>query len=253
MDHAVPLALAAVPSALALLRPLPPAPRSSAGAFPATARPRTITPPMRLDELLARARAHDSVALDELYRRYYPQVRDAVHRRLARRLRPQGHPMLAMLSTGDIVHDVFEEVLRSLDAIDGSIEARFSGFLTTLVEHRLVDQLRRHHAAQRDVRRQVELDTSAAEHAERPPEPDPGARAAELEQHAIYRDVLAGFPPRQRAVLALRLEDEAPFQRIADELAYPSADAARKAFHEARALMLVRLGKRGVSPGGGAR
>lgn len=217
-----------------------------AGYFPVLARGRTMTRRMSLDQLLERASAGDAEARTELYQRFYPRVRAAVHQRLERRLRRGGHALAALLSTGDIVHEVFGDVLRDLDAVHGESEAAFGVFLTTLVEHRLVDQIRRSHAAQRDVRRQVPLDTEAGEAAVRPADDGPAANAARREQLDAYREVLATFPLRTRALLSLRIEDGTPFKELAEQLAFPSADAARKAFHDAHADLLLALRRRGV-------
>ncbi|MBK8097225.1 MAG: sigma-70 family RNA polymerase sigma factor [Planctomycetes bacterium] len=199
-----------------------------------------------LTQLLAAAKAGDKAARTELIERFHPRVASLVHRQIQRRLRPQQHALLRMLSTGDIVQDVFVEVLRGLDRWDGDSEEAFVTLLATLVEHRLVDQIRRSQAARRDVRRvgdqgPMTAGVTAGVHS-------PGQEAASEEQLAIYREVLDSFPERERALLALRLEDGLEFAELAERLAWPSADAARKAFHSVQARLLLRLRQRGIDP-----
>ena len=204
-----------------------------------------------LPELLARARSGASDARNELVARFHDRVAALVHRQLRQRLRPQQHAVLRLLSTGDIVQEVFVDVLRGLDRWEGEREDAFVTLLATLVEHRLLDQVRRSQAARRDVRRvgdagPVTVGAAANERS-------PATLAGNEEQVAIYRDVLATFSDRERALLALRLEDGVEFAELAERLAWPSADAARKAFHTAQAKLLLRLRQRGADPGGTTR
>ena len=200
-----------------------------------------------LPELLAAARAGEAQARDELCARFYERVRGLVHRQIERRLRCGGHGALARMSTGDVVQEVFLEVLRSLDRWDGDDEEAFVGLLATLVEHRLVDQVRHHQAERRDVRRHGEAGplTAGAGH-----DQTPSLFAAGEEALSIYRDVLATFWLRERTLLALRLEEMLEFKELAARLAYPSPDAARKAFHTAQARLLLKLRQRGIAPPG---
>ncbi|MBM4061963.1 MAG: sigma-70 family RNA polymerase sigma factor [Planctomycetes bacterium] len=208
---------------------------------------RIIQPVESLPDLLRGARDGDQPARAELVRRFYPRVQVLVHAQVERRLRRGGHGALARMSTGDIVQEVFVEVLRGLDRWDGADEQAFVGLLATLVEHRLVDLVRRHQAARRDVRRQGE---AGPEEAGAGDDRTPSMAVAAREQVEIYRAVLCSFADRERALLTLRLEEGLEFQELARRLAYPSADAARKAFHVQEARLLLRLRARGIGPPG---
>ena len=114
---------------------------------------------------------------------------------------------------------------------------------------RLPDQIRHHLADRRDVRRHDDVGplTAGVGH-----DATPSLAAAGDEVLGIYREELATFALRERALLALRLEEGLEFKAVAERLAFPSADAARKAFHSAQARLLLRLRKRGVTlPGVG--
>ncbi len=201
-----------------------------------------------LTELLAAARSGSKEALAELIARYYPRVAALVHRQIQQRLRPHQHAVLRLLSTGDVVQDVFLDVLRGLDRWDGDREEAFVTLLATLVEHRLVDQVRKSQAARRDVRRVSDQGPMTAGVAA--DGASPGTIVANAEQLAIYREVLAAFPERERTLLVLRLEEGLEFAELAERLAWPSADAARKAFHAAQARLLLRLRQRGIDAQG---
>jgi RNA polymerase sigma factor (sigma-70 family) len=213
---------------------------------PDQARSRIISPVTPLPELLQAARGGDEPARAELVSRFYPRVQALVHGQIQRRLRAGGHGALARMSTGDVVQEVFLEVLRGLDRWEGNDEEAFVGLLVTLVEHRLVDQVRHHQASRRDVRRQGDAGpVTAGVGTDR----TPSMAAAEHEQLAIYREVLCAFPDRERALLSLRIEEQLEFKELAARLAYPSPDAARKAFHSLQARLLLRLRQRGIGPG----
>ncbi|MCK5943486.1 MAG: sigma-70 family RNA polymerase sigma factor [Planctomycetes bacterium] len=201
-----------------------------------------------LAELLRAARAGDRDAQSELVARYYRRVAGLVHKQMQQRLRPQQHAVLRELSTGDIVQEVFVEVLRNLERWEGDREEAFVALLATLVEHRLVDRVRRSQAARRDVRRVG--DAGPATVGAAAGGFGPATLAGNEEQLAIYREVLGTFDERERALLTLRLEDELEFAELAERLAWPSADAARKAFYLVQGRLLVRLRQRGVDPGG---
>jgi hypothetical protein len=65
-----------------------------------------------------------------------------------------------------------------------------------------------------------------------------------------FCQVLDSFPERTRLLLRERLELCTPFAQIAQDLAYPAADTARKAFYSAHAQLLLRLRERGIKAPG---
>ncbi|MDO8348650.1 MAG: sigma factor, partial [Planctomycetota bacterium] len=142
---------------------------------------------MDLDPLLVAARRGDHAAQGELVARFSMRVSAMVHRQLQTRLRPQQHAMLRQLSTGDFVQEVFLEVLRGLERWEGDSEEAFLALLATLVEHRIVDQIRRSQAGRRDVRRQNDAGPATVGVAAN--ERGPGTIAAANEQLAIYHEV----------------------------------------------------------------
>lgn len=202
--------------------------------------------PMSLADLVQRAAAREPEALDALLRTYYPQVQALVHRELDRDFRKRHRGLMPMLSTGDVVQDVFLGVLDGLATFEATDEQALVRFLTTLVKHRLIDMVRHHEADRRDVRRQIDAPTGVMG-AQAFDDPTPSLLASVTEQLDVYREVLATFPAKDKAVLELRLSGETPFATIAEQLGLPSAEAARKVFTRAQARLLVKLRGRGIS------
>ena len=150
------------------------------------------------------------------------------------------------LSTGDLVQDVFLEVLRGIDRWEAADEQPFVAMLATLVEHRLIDHIRKEQADRRDARRNDERGPQTIGVVD--DERGPGTIAMNHEQVRIYREVLGTFEMRERTLLVMRLEEQVEYQGLADRLGYPSADAARKAFRTVQARLLLRLQQRGIGP-----
>lgn len=188
--------------------------------------------------MLDRARAGDRQAQDELITRFYPRVRQTVHRRLEHDLRKHQRWIAPLFSTSDVVQEVFVGVVRTLDAFDGDSEEDFVRYLSGAVRNRLIDALRHHEAGRRDGRR------ASAESAGPEPagvDPTPSLAASLAEQIQVYRSALTDLGERDRRVLELRLEQEQRFASIARTMEFPSADAARKAFAKAQARLLAKL------------
>lgn len=200
--------------------------------------------PASFGALIDAARAGDQEARNETILRIYPEVQRLVHSRLQSNFRLKNPWLRPMFSTGDIVQDVFIGVLTTAPKLVGQGEDAVVGYLATAVQNRLLDMMRFHGAARRDARRRdadhAESETPTA------PAASPWKHAAANEKLGIYLDVLESFPRRQQELLRRRLEHGQQFQSLATELGFPTADAARKMFHEAHAKLLVRLSSRGV-------
>ena len=150
-------------------------------------------------------------------------------------------------------HPAGRDVELALKAVGCENEEALAQFLSAIVRNRLLDALRYHEAGRRDVRRKVEEPTMGmGAVAPAVGDPTPSLAASVGEQLRVYREVLLTLPERQRMLLRLRLENEMPFAEIAEQLGHASADAARKAFRDAQARMLVKLRARGIKPPGEA-
>ncbi len=209
---------------------------------------RDSTDTMDYRTLARQARAGSDTAMNQLIEQVYPQVRKAVHRTMPRNRREPLRRMLITYSTSDLMQEIFIKVVTSLDRFTGDDEATMINYLGALVRNTLTDRLRYFTADRRDPRRIVS-NLATAEGAQTMPasrEASPSKRVSASEQVDLYRDVLRGFAERERRLLQMRIEGATPFAILAQELSYPSEDAARKAYNAARAVLLVRLQSRGV-------
>ena len=190
---------------------------------------------------LQAAREGDSEALTALFERFYPRVERMVHRSLARDLRTSRPWLRTRFSTGDVVQEVFRSILQDLGAFAGTTEAAFAGYLTMLVRNRLIDAIRHHEAARRDGRR-----TYVPEEIEEPASQrdGPATDLVSAEEVEVFNSVMSSFEERDRLLLRARLEGQASFQELADQLGFSSSYAARRAFHAAQATFVLRMRQR---------
>jgi RNA polymerase sigma factor (sigma-70 family) len=203
--------------------------------------PQAPIPPPEFARTLEAARRGDAGAIEELFRRYYPRVEVMVHRDLSRDLR-RSRPWLATrFSTGDVVQEVFKDLLRNLDSFRGNSEGAFCGYLAMVVRNRLLDAVRFHQAAQRDGRRTAPM---SEDRDPTSPHRGPGTDAVSDDEARQLAEVLATFPEREQLLLRARLEQGVLFQDLADRLGFPSKWAARRTFYAAQAKLVIRLGQR---------
>lgn len=187
---------------------------------------------------LAAARAGDARALDALAQRFYPTVERIVHHRLATDLRTSRPWLTARFSTGDVVQEVFQGVLRDLGAFAGATEEAFTGYLAMVVRNRIIDAVRFHEADRRDGRRSFgtpdELDFEGGS-------ADPAQTVATEEQVQRLFASFQHFAPREQLLLRARIEGVASFSELAAQLGYGSESAARRAFYAAQARLTLLL------------
>lgn len=189
---------------------------------------------------IAAAKGGDRDAMERLAQHVYPHVQGKVHEALARRFQSARGLTQTLFSTGDIVQDVIFDVLQKLDRFRGRTLEELLAFLTPAVTHRIVDTIRWHFAAQRDVRR----DHAAASRVDLIAElrqETPSQIAGLRDEFDRVQRVLARLCDRERRLIELRFLEGATFDQIAKMLTISSADAARKALNKARARLLVRL------------
>ena len=189
---------------------------------------------------LLAAQQGDAAALDRLFAQFYPLVQKRVHHELATDFRKGRDWMAAMLSTADVVQEVFLKVLQGIKSFQGGTETEFAAYLTALTRNRILDTVRFHTAMRRDRRR-----TATDSHEATDPNPQGIDPLITREELTRYIRVLASFDERERLLLRSRIEGggEPPsFAQLATELGFPSVGAARQAYFRARARLAVLLG-----------
>lgn len=192
--------------------------------------------------LLERARSGESAALEELTARYYADVQRMVSDRLWRDLAGSRAWLASRFSTGDVVQEVFFDVVRDLDGFRGNTADAFRGYLSIVVRNRILDVVRHHVALRRDVRRSVRTGVEPVLRTDRM---GPLERAASEEEITRVREHLDAFEPRVRHLLRARLEGLATFGELAEQLGYETESGARRAYYVARAKLALALGGQG--------
>ncbi len=197
-----------------------------------------------IHDLVVLAQQGDDYARSHLVDRFYPSVQDAVHRRLSYDLRRTRPWLASLLSTGDVVQEVFYGVLRDLDSFEGDSEDDFVRFVSATVTHRLIDTIRFHESKRRDGRR-TGRDVDVAQIGTGDPN-GTVERVVSREETAVVQEALAGLGSRDRALLELRFRLRSTYPQIGAALGM-EADAARKAVRTAEARLLFVLQQRGIT------
>lgn len=197
-----------------------------------------VEPPPPFETDLAAARNGDEAAIARLAERFYPTVQRLVHNKLAIDLRSTKPWLAARFSTGDVVHEVFSQVLYDMGSFAGTTEEAFVGYLAIVIRNRIIDMVRFHEADRRDGRRNLRpengLDVAG-------PEGDPATALARGELREQLRLALAQLDERTQLLVRARREGQATFAELAAQLGYATESGARRAFYAAQARLAVLL------------
>jgi len=173
--------------------------------------------------LLARARAGDGDALNQLLQRYLPRLR----RWATGRLPP---PARRMLDTDDVVQETVIKTVRNLGHMELRDEGALQAYLRKGLTHRLVDAYRQTEHRANDT--QVKSDLPANQ-------PSPLEQAIGGDALRRYDEGLARLAPSDRELVILRIELCYEYEEIARMVGKSSAASARVAVSRA----LARLSK----------
>ena len=165
-------------------------------------------------DIVRRAQQRDPAASEELVRRYY----DGLYR-LAYRFLSNAE------DARDIAQDAFLRAFRAIDRFD--LNLRFKPWINRITMNLITDAIRARYRS-----KTASLD-DGLEVAGR--SPDPSAKPAAEEQHAIVRKLVDSLPPKYRTVLVLRDMDGRDMQEIASMLNCPRA-TVRWRLHQARKM-----------------
>jgi len=172
-------------------------------------------------ELLRRARAGDSQALNRLFARYLPALHQWAHRRIPSWARNA-------MDTADVVQETAMHTLRNLESFEPQREGALLGYLRRSLVNRIRDRFR--HAARHAA--PLELDHTTAA---------PGASPLELaiddEDRRRYEAALIRLRTPDREAIVGRIELGYSYEQLALILKKPTPGAARLAVRRA----LLRL------------
>jgi RNA polymerase sigma factor (sigma-70 family) len=175
-------------------------------------------------ELIQRAQAGDSSALDRLLARYRPRLRRWASGRLPRYARE-------IADTEDLVQEVLVGTFRTLQTFEQQGEWALQAYLRRAVMNRIRDELRKVQSRPRRIGLVENVPSREA---------SPLEVAAGRETFAAYEAALDTLEAVEREAVIARLELGCSYQEIAALVDKPSVDAARMTV--ARALdKLARL------------
>ena len=168
-------------------------------------------------ELLRRAQAGDSQAINRLFSRYLPPLRHFAHRRVPPWARNG-------VDTGDLIQDTMFQAFKRLKFFQPRQDGALLGYLRRSLLNRIRDQFR--HAARHPAN--VELDPMTADE-----NPSPLDETMKSQERDRYRDGLAKLRPADRDAIVGRLELGYSYDQLALALGKPTAEAARLAVRRA--------------------
>jgi RNA polymerase sigma factor (sigma-70 family) len=179
-------------------------------------------------ELIRRAQAGETEALNDLLARYLPRLRHWASRRLPSHARDLG-------DTDDLVQKALMRTLNNLSTFVYRADGSFYAYLRQAVMNQLRDELRR--AGRRPEHK--DLAESAPDASVSPLDAAIGREAVER-----YERALEQLSEADQEAVILRVEFGFSFQEIADAVGKPSADAARMAVGRALETLAALMAER---------
>ena len=176
-------------------------------------------------ELLARARAGDRVALEEVFDRAIPPLKRWARGRLP-------HWARAVVDTDDLVQDTVMRTLGRLDVFEYREDAGLTAYLRQAVMNRIRNEMRR------AIRKPpaTPLDSGVEDDALSPLEQLVGKETVDA-----YERALGELESHERELVIGRVELGLSFNELAVAAGRPSADAARMALARALVKLAGRL------------
>lgn len=191
-------------------------------------------------ELVRRARGGDASAAGMLFERHGAALRARVRRRLPRTLR-------AKVGESDVIQEACLAAFLHLEEFEDRGEGSFRGWLGTVVERKVFDELRRFAGTKkRRLGREVGGATTAARNAVTSGDPSPSAAAIRDEESARLAAAMEHLSKEHREVIRLVHEQRLPLAEAGARMGR-SADAVRKLY--ARAVLVLGEHMRGDAPG----
>jgi RNA polymerase sigma-70 factor (ECF subfamily) len=177
-------------------------------------------------ELLERAKAGDSEALDRLLGRYLPRLRRWASGRLP-------HWARDLSDTEDLVQDTVVRTLRHIDdGFHAQREGALQAYLRQAVMNRIRDELRR--ASRRAPPKELTDDVQS-------PLASPLDQAIGREATERYEAALAELRDEEREAIVARIELECTYEEMAVMLGKPTANAARVAVRRAVVRLAMKM------------
>ena len=185
--------------------------------------------------LIARHRAGDPRALQDLFVRFYERVRRIVQVRMSRFL-------LAREEVDDVVQDVFIRVLDGVERFEERDDARFIDLIARMIQNELANHDRRERAQKRggDLARLVRLCSDSGFDV---PADSTGvvSRAERREQIERLDSCLSQLSDAHREVVLWRQYAGADWKTVAEAMERPSPEACQELYRRARIELARRM------------
>lgn len=184
-------------------------------------------------DLLARAQAGDSAALEAFVTRYQERLLRIVRIRLG----PSGSGLRRYLESTDVVQETWQAALAALGDLQVRGNAELLGWFARIASNEIRDLLDRVQAQRRALDRERPL-SEAGSGARTESSGDPAHQAERTEIREILDEAIAGLPEDYREVIVLRDYCGADWASIAPRVGRDGVHAAQQ-LHQ-RAWMRVR-------------
>lgn len=190
--------------------------------------------------------AHDgsTTAMENLFKRYLPQVRGIVAARMGRRLR-------ALVELDDMVQESMRLAIAGLDRFEYRSEGAFRHWLAACVENAIRKEVRTQDAAKRGKGQVQRIADFATTRLAESLFPDGGPGVSEAarnrEDEARVEAAMLQLSTRYREVIALRVHGEMSYREIAEAMQLPSENTANVLFLRARQKLTRILNEPGSS------
>jgi RNA polymerase sigma-70 factor (ECF subfamily) len=191
------------------------------------------------EELVRRIRKGDADAARTLFDRHSARLRARVRRRLPR-------AASGRVDESDVIQEAWLAAFLNLGDFEDKGEGSFARWVDGILEHKALDEVRRHvEAEKRDARRDQQIRTTASRAGLEARGRSPSAELMSAERREMLRAQIARLPGDHGTILRL-VHDEGLTFVAAGERMGRSADAARKLYGRALdGLIDCLAGRRG--------
>lgn len=178
-------------------------------------------------------RTGDETAARLLFERHLPALRARARSRLPASLRGR-------VGESDVIQEAYLAAFLAIGDFEDRGDGSFAAWVRSILERRILNEVRDGVAAKRDARREVRIPTAAGGGEPARDQASPSEEVMVDEDAARVRVARASLSEDHRTVIAL-VHDEGLTLARAGEAMGRSADAARKLYSRAVAELAVRL------------
>jgi RNA polymerase sigma-70 factor (ECF subfamily) len=172
-------------------------------------------PPEQVHELLARARAGEAAALEQLFALCREELRQHAERQLDSQLQKR-------VDASDVLQQTMLDAQQGLPDFQGQVSAEWWGWINRILHNNIVEEVRKHMLAQkRDIGKDRSMDDSRARGGALKlllsgQLSSPSQKAVKREQREAILQEIEQLPASQREAIRMRYLQEMPLAEIAE-------------------------------------